>query len=134
MEVPCLKTLITFAALLSFAASAHALTTQNYIGGSFQGLDENQSVMTSGTTPQDVDVQIGAKGVFLYISSTAASPTANIQLRSSKGVILISETVTVIGVVSRTYLPPIPFYDVKVSPTGGLTGTNTLHINIQQPK
>ena len=129
-----MKIFIALAVLLSCAGTAQALTTQNYIGGSFQGLDEDASVMTSGTTPQDVDVHIGAKGVFLYVSSTAASPTANIQLRSSDGVILISETVSVIGVISRTYLPPIPFYDVKVSPTGGLTGTNTMHINIQQPK
>lgn len=90
--------------------------------------------MNSSTTPTDTDVQVGAKGVFLYLSATTPSATAQIQLRSSKQVVLISETVSVTGVISRTYLTPIPFYDIKVSPTGGLTGTNTLHINIQQPK
>jgi len=90
--------------------------------------------MTSGTTPTDTDVKVGSKGVFLFISSTAPSPTAIIQLRDSKGVILISESVTVSGTISRTYLTPIPFFDVKVSPTGGLTGSNTMHINVQQPK
>jgi len=130
-----LKSAIVIAVLLVVASSAHAaLTTQNYVGSSFQGLDEDASVMTSSTTPSDVDVKVGAKGVFLYISSSAPSPTVNVQLRNKKGVILISETVTVIGVVSRSYYSPIPFADIKVSPTGNLPGSHTLHINVQQPK
>lgn len=68
------------------------------------------------------------------MSSTNPSATANIQQRTSKGVVLISETVTVGAGISRTYLPSLPNLDIKVSPTGGLTGTNTLHINVQQAK
>lgn len=130
-----LKYLIASVAATVLASSAHAaLNTQNYVGSSFQGLDEDSSVMTSSTTPTDTDVKYGSKGVFLYVSSTTPSAIVNIQRRNSKGVVLVSETLAVGSGVSRTYLPPIPFYDIKVSPTGGLTGSNTLHINVQQPR
>jgi hypothetical protein len=96
-----LKRYILAAALLA-SSQVHALTTQNYIGSSFQGVNESFSVMTSATTPTDTDIQVGAKGVFLYLSSTTPSATANIQQRNSKGVVLASETVRVGAGISRT--------------------------------
>lgn len=116
------------------ATSSFAVDTQNYFPSAYRGVSEEDSVMTSATTPQSVPVEYGTKGITTYITSTTPSATVNIQKRNSKGVVLASETVTVGGGISRTDLPPIPFYDIKVSPTGGLTGTNTLHINIQQAK
>ena len=120
-------------ALCSSIAGGAVAATQNYYPNAYRGVTEKSSVMTSATTPHDVDIEIGTTGVFLYITSTTPSATVNIQQRNSKGVVLISETAT-FGGTSRTYLPPLPNYDLKVSPTGGLTGSNTLHINVQQTK
>lgn len=129
------KTLLATTAF-ALVALAMAANAQNYV----QAGDTEQSMkvgqITSATTLSPTAINIGGDDISVLVSASAANISATVQKLDRKGNVLESVDLgsNGTGYVSKTYLDPFNFAQLRISPTGPMSGSQKLFVEIVQPR
>lgn len=130
MKTALLVSALTLAAIAANAQSFSTTNSENTAPNN-SAVSVNVGNLVSTTTPRAVIVK-PFNNMFIWAVGSATSTSATVEYRLKDGTVLNSETINITQTptlfVSRT--SPFGFQAVRVSPTAGLSASNSVSVTI----